>query len=250
MMKRIVLFVALLACHHGNSLFAGDFTENLIARWTFNKPADASLIDDIKKIPIEVRALPGSSTAPQINKDGTITLGSEQFLVATGLNSDTFPELRKGVTIWVRLRVDKEDTKHPTFLYGLMAKPRGDWADGVLLLNLRGKEQPNPGMQFFGRYEGGKELAQGDKLFPDHLGEFFNSALTFDGSKEGITLNINDQEVTNKKPGASALVPFTNLSLGRVNTGPGGATITIDEIRVYSAPVSADWVKEIKPITQ
>ena len=247
-MKRILLFLAILACHPATTILAEDFTENLIARWTFNKPGDEGLIDDIKKMPIEMHALPGASSELQHNGDGTITVGPEQYLVAPDLNSDTFPELRKGVTIWVRMRIDKADSQHTSFLYGLFTKPRGDWGDAALTINLRPQGMEGPGMQLFGRFDGDKEIGQGDKLFPDHLGEFFTSTLTFDGAKQGVTLKVNEQELTNKKGGAIELVPFTNLSLGRVNLGGGGVTVTFDEVRVYSLPVGSEWVDEIKPV--
>ena len=247
-MKRILLFLAVLACPFASRLIAEDFTENLIARWTFNKPGEEALIDDIKKMPLEMHVVPGASKALQNNGDGTITLGPEQCLVAPDLNSDKFPELRKGVTIWVRMRIDKEESPNTSFLYGLFDKPRGDWPAAVLTVNLRAQGMEGPGMQLFGRCETAGEIGQGDRLFPDHLGEFFTSALTFDGDKLGVTLKVNEREVTNKKAGATELVPFTNLSFGRVSLGGGGVTATFDEIRVYSLPVATEWVDEIKPV--
>ncbi len=247
-MKRILLLLAVMASPLAPRLLAEDFTENLIARWTFNKPGDAALVDDIKKMPLEMHVVSGASTELKTNGDGTITLGPEQCLVAPDLNSDAFPELRKGVTIWVRMRIDKAESPHTSFLYGFFAKPRGDWGDAALTINLRPEGMPGPGMQLFGRFEDGKEIGQGDRLFPDHLGEFFTSALTFDSAKKGITLKVNEQEITNKRDGATELVPFTNLSLGRVNLGGGGVTVTFDEVRVYSLPVGSEWVDEIKPV--
>ena len=247
-MKRLILLLAVMASQPAPSLFAEDFSENLLARWTFNKPGDDALIDDIKKFPLELAALPGADIELKRNEDGTITLGPEQFLVAPDINSDQYPELRTGVTIWVRMRIDKADTQHTSLLYGLFAKPRGDWADAALAINLRPEGMPGPGMQLFGRFNDEKEIGQGADLFPDHLGEFFTSALSFDSAKQGITLKVNERQLTNKRDGAVELAPFTNLSLGRASLGGGEVTVTLDEVRIYSVPVGQEWVDEIEPV--
>jgi len=247
-MKRLILLLAILASQSAPSLFAEDFTENLLARWTFNKPGDDALIDDIKQIPLELRTLPGADTGLKSNDDGTITLGPEQFLFAPDINSDQHPELRTGVTIWVRMRIDEANSQHTSFLYGLFAKPRGDWGDAALAINLRPEGMPGPGMQLFGRFSDEKEIGQGADLFPDHLGTFFTSALSFDSVKQGITLKVNERQVTNKRDGATELVPFTNLSLGRVSLGGGEVTVTLDEVRIYSVPVGQEWIDEIEPV--
>lgn len=246
---RTLLFTLLasLVIFAAHTLPAEDFTEGLIARWTFNRPGSDALVDDIHQIAFEERALPGSPTAVTVNGDGTITLAAEQFLVADGLNSDKYPELKEGVTIWARLRIDSAAPNHTSFVYGLLQKPRGDWKDATLTLVHRAQGMAVPGLSFFGQVNGMEFGPKGESL-EDHSGSFITTALSFDGAEQKIALSVDQATTFNKKQGATALMDFSNFSVGRI-TAAGEISVTIDEIRIYSSAVSPDWLSEIKPVS-
>ena len=226
---------------------AGDFSQGLIARWTFNnKPGEPLLVDDIAKLPLEPNALPGADPTITVNPDGTITVGPQQFLVAPGINSVEYPQLASGVTIWMRLRIDKVEAPHTSFLFGLFTKPRADWKNAALTLVHRPKEINPSGMAVYGHVGEGQDFA-GDKALADHVGNFITAAITFDGSNNTMSVAIDGDVAITKKLDARILTGFQYFSLGRVSA-EGQVTLTVDEIRIYSPSVPLDQLNNITPI--
>lgn len=235
----LLLFPSLLA--------ASDITEGLIARWTFNDRNSEALIDDINGIPLELR--PSDGNNPQIFKpDGTIVLQPEQTLVTSAINSSKYGRLQQGGTIWLRLRIDRVDADHTTFLAGFFTKEQADWKEIALAVLQRPPNfEAGAGLSFYGQVNGGKFGARMEPL-PDKVGQFISIALVYDGAGRTITLESEGARTSNRKnEEADRLIPFELFAIGRISR-QGAVVLTIDEVRIYAQPLPSDWLQEIQSV--
>lgn len=246
------------ACLLGASLSLGavalraDFTENLIARWTFNQPGPLGLVDDVKGLRLEPAKHPkGLTSAPAAPTDGVVKLALGDYLVATGLSDAESPALKNSVTLWARLRIDGGDADRTGFLFGLMQRATpGDWQDSSLVLVHRPQGMnENTGFGAFGRVEPALDFGFGNHTLPDTPGRFVNIALIFNGRAETVTLWVDGAQKTVRKPAARALRPSVALLLGQLKEA-GGADVTFDEFRVYQGAISPDWLGDITPVAK
>lgn len=249
-MKRLasLLFCAGALCLAGAPASRADFTENLLARWTFNRSGAPGLLDDMGSIALQAATSPGApATAPKFNPDGSVSLASSQALFADGLNSTRFPALGKGVTIWSRLRIDSEKAEHTSFLFGLLKDNRGaDWADAVLVF-LQALPSTGGGLGVFAHLSDRAEMSIGKNTVPEKPGVFVNVAIVFDGQKQELTAVVDGEIHSVKRAQANVLDAFGTLALGQAKR-TGGAAVTFDELRVYSVPLTPEWIAEISAV--
>lgn len=230
------------------SCLRADFTEGMIARWTFNQSGEEVLRDDVNGARLVGQVTPASrNTAVVENGDGTVTLQPKQFFVATDINSEKYPRLQQGVTVWMRLRMDAVDNDHTSFIGGLInGKWPLDWKDVTLIFSQRSGAVES-GMRFAAKLETGESFVQGAGLFEPKIGDFMTVVLTFDGNKQLIAIQIDGQTRKIEKKGATRLAPITGFALGHLNPS-GGVTLTVDEVRIYEGVVPSDWLAEITPV--
>jgi len=222
-----------------------DFTNTLAARWTFNDNSSesAALTDDIGQLILKK----GGSGADQtftLNPDGTVSLGSAVYLVCEAVNSGDakFAPLKDGVTIWARFKYVDKMTDPVAFTCGLSNLNRsGDWANTVLIVL-----DNQQGMGNRGICADKKEFGMGSGWLPAKEGDFSEVALVFNGkTKKGSIIVDGKEQVRNT--GGAQLADFTSLMIGRLKA-TNGQKIVIDELRVYSSALSAEWIGEIEKV--
>ena len=233
-----------------SSALRADFTENMIARWTFNQPGPRGLIDDVKGIRLDTAALPSAAGRPTPRPaDGLLKVELGHYLFALGLAAEHAPALRQSVTLWARLRIDGGDTDRTGFLFGLMQSPKpGDWADASLVLMHRPPGLDRAvGFSGFANVAPGSDFGFGDNSLPDTPGRFLNIAVVFDGRAESVTLHVDGTMKTVRKRAARELMPAAALMLGQLKAA-GGADLTFDEVRVYRGALAPEWLGDITPV--
>ncbi len=227
-----------------------DFTENLIARWTFNQPGAQALVDDVKSLKLDAGTLPSAAgrDAPR-PVDGVVKLELGHYLTAPGLSDKAAPMLKTGVTLWACLRLEGGDVDRTGFIMGLMqqAKP-GDWEDAALVLMHRppglGKAV---GFSAYGNVQPNGDFGFGENCLPDTVGKFQTVAVIFDGRAGSISLVVDGVVKTVRKAEADKLQPAAALMLGQLKAA-GGAAVTFDEVRVYRGAIAPDWLGDITPV--
>lgn len=227
-----------------------DFTENLVARWTFNQPGVRGLVDDVKGIRLDAGALPSADgREPPKPADGLLKVELGHYLFALGLADEHAPKLKSAVTLWARLRIDGGDADRTGFLFGLMQSPKpGDWADPSLVLMHRPPGLGHAvGFSGFANVAPDSDFGFGDNSLPDTAGRFLDIAVSFDGRAEAITLFVDGAVKTVRKRAARELKPAAALLLGQLKVA-GGADLTFDEVRVYQGALAPEWLGDITPV--
>lgn len=231
---------------------AGDFTESMVVRWTFNKRGDAGLEDDQRGYRFTSRALPGFDEAGD-PRDGVITLEQGQWLYCTAINSDAFANLAKrGLTLWVRLRLDGPGDSHTAFPFGLLNSiVPGDWNDATLVSlrknTVEGSETQS--LSFYGTVRADRTpFGAGDRTIEVKPGDFHEVAVVYDPRRETISLYVDGSSVEVRKTGMEPLGIFSCLALGQLKAA-GYVSMTVDEIRLFSIPLDGDWLGDVSPVT-
>ncbi len=221
-----------------------DFTNGLAARWTFNDSADetVALTDDIGQLVLK-KGGSGADQSLTLNPDGTVSLGAAVYLVCEAVNSGDakFAGLKDGVTIWARIKYVDKMTDPVAFTYGLSNLNRsGDWANTVLIV-LNNQQ----GMGNRGICTDKKEFGMGSGWLPAKQGDFSEVALVFNGKTKKSSIVVDGKEQV-RNTGAQ-LADFSSLMIGRLKA-TNGQKIVIDELRVYSNALSAEWIGEIEKV--
>ncbi|CAM3010026.1 LamG domain-containing protein [Rariglobus hedericola] len=226
------------------SLSAADPEQALVAKWTFKNGSLTSVPGNI--------ALSSSRPFTPKSQKGAITLSDRQYLIASALNSEKFPALTSGVTIWARIRMDALPTDYEINLLGLQDTPdTGDWSNMVFSLLYRpvGGDVTQAGFSFLSRTSNGTQLGVGSSRFqPAPVGEFIDVALVFDPAFNAASMWVDGVLVTSRHHDALALPRFGGLGIGQLKS-PGSlmGVTTYDEIRVYSRALSEKELKALKP---
>lgn len=242
-MKRIAIAVVTLVL--GISSAQADFTQGLLARWTFNDTsAEAkALTDDVGGLVLKRGGI-GRDQEFKLEADGSVLLGSGVFLAAAAVNSasEKFRGLADGGTVWCRIKYLDFPESTPTFNFGLenSLKP-ANWVELILTqfytpkgigVRAKGPEKLEAGM------------ASGH--LPFNKDGYSNMAVVFDGKTKKLRLFVDGKSAERNAP-MTKLDAFQCLMLGRLKES-SGQRVQIDEIRVYSTPLSAEWIDEIEPV--
>lgn len=235
-----------------------DYTEGLVARWSFNKGNASDLISDVGNYTLTPSGV-GANQTLTYNNDGTISLGSGMGLFATGINSTDLPALQNGVTIWVSYTYTDFSGTSGRGLFGLVnaTAPITGASSDEFTSNLTAVFQrvntANRTGRFYGRLEGGTQITPGGSEFlqiPESGA--IASAIVFDGGvnyfnyingAKGGERSLTDTQTT--------LNVFQSFGIGRlVQSGGSEGTITIDEIRIYEGALSVEQLNQISPIPE
>lgn len=221
-------------------LNASALDRHLVARWSFDRgslQADSGGFT-LRKVNVgrEVSLMPGRDA---------VALDSGLLLSCDEINSEVFPGLRKAATLWARLRLDGDVTADG-FLFGLSNVERGgDWADMALAVLARPEPLNSTGL--YSRLEGGTTVTSGSRTVVIESGRFVTLALVFDGVNRTATYYVDGKPVGSRFREEARLDPFRSFSVGRLKVA-GGVSVTVDELRVYSVALPAEWVAEIEPV--
>ncbi|MFA6961670.1 MAG: LamG-like jellyroll fold domain-containing protein [Opitutaceae bacterium] len=241
-----------LACLvFGTASLRADFTEGLLARWTFNKPGKPLLLDDTHGIPFLAAGRSGFDRVVQANPDGSVTLAPGQFLTASELGAEKNPALQKSVTLWARLRIEPGPQQHTAFLMGLQRDPKpGDWENAAFVLVYRPQVMgAGAGLFFYGNIDPGKPMGAGaNHTVVEKPGQYVSAAIIFDGVRQTMSLVVDGEVQTVKKEGARLLIPAGAFTIGHLQA-TGDTTVTFDEVRIYGTALSPDWIAEIEPVS-
>lgn len=242
-MKQLGLIVAALAL--GISSAQADFTQGLLARWTFNDTSSEAkaLTDDVGGLVLKRGGI-GRDQEFKLEAGGSVLLGAGVFLAADAVNSASakFGVLADGCTVWCRIQYLDFPESTPTFSFGLenSLKP-ANWAELILTpfympkgigVRAKGPEKLETGM------------ASGHLAF--NKDGYLNMAVVFDGKAKKLRLFVDGKSAERHSP-MTKLDAFQSLMLGRLKES-SGQRVRIDEIRVYGAPLSAEWIDEIEPV--
>ncbi len=224
-----------------------DFTNELIARWTFNTTDEKCLTDDIANLTFD-EAGTGANQTTTKNEDGSVTLGSGRMLLCSALNSTEKAELKSGLTLWARIRLDEAPAE--VMLMGLLdAENPADWAEQTLvMMNKQATKDNAGGLAMYGHLASQKGIGNASEFKAVTVGQYADVALIFDGKEHKVQLYVNGILVERKfAKTESELFAFKGLALGRLKKH-AGVKMTIDELRVYRVPLPAEWLKEIEPV--
>lgn len=239
---RHILFsgALLLACA---SLQAQGLDQNLVARWTFK---DGSLTSDNGEYTFSEG---GRGTAEAAN--GSITLRDNKYLIVPDFTSEKFPDLKRNVTLWARLKFEELPAENEANVMSLQAGQKsGDWADMILSLLYRaaGPQIPNAGFAFLGRAANDWEMGVGaSRMLPATAGEFMNVAIVFDGAAGTASMWVNGVYATSAKAEVAELKDFGAFGIGQLKAPGTPIAITFDEVRIYSVALDPQWLEEITP---
>jgi len=243
-MKQLGLIVAALAL--GISSAQADFTQGLLARWTFNDASSEAkaLTGDVGGLVLKRGGI-GRDQEFKLEADGSVLLGAGVFLAADAVNSasEKFGVLADGCTVWCRIQYLDFPESTPTFSFGLenSLKP-ANWSELILTpfytpkgigVRAKGPEKLETGM------------ASGHLAF--NKDGYSNMAVVFDGKVKKLRLFVDGKSAERNSP-MTKLDAFQSLMLGRLKES-SGQRVRIDEIRVYGAPLSAEWIDEIEPVS-
>jgi hypothetical protein len=221
-----------------------DFTAGMIARWTFNAPGEAALLDDSGKLKFET-GLVAAAPKPEAT-GGVLSIPPEVFLHVGGLSEAAFPQLKQTATVFVRLKLTP-NAQNTTFLFGLTAgaKP-ADWSQLRLAAITRASSTP-PSIGVHANLAEG-EIGMAAASLPVEADKFVNVAITFDADLDAAVVYVDGQKIERRKAaGGKPLAGFTHFVLGRLSAAAGTA-MTVDEVRIYDTVVPADWIGEITPV--
>lgn len=241
-MKYPVLFaVAFATASFLSTSQASALDRHLVARWSFDR---GSLRAETGGFHLEKRNV-GSEVALDPASD-SVTLGSGVLLSCGEINSEAFPGLRKAATLWARLKLEG-DVRADGFLFGFSGVDGGgDWDDMALALLMR--PEPVNSLRLFSKLEGGATVSSGSRAVEIESGRFVTIALVFDGENRVATCYVDGKPVVSRFREKARIRPFGNFSIGRLKLA-GGVGVTVDELRVYSVALPAEWVAEIEPST-
>ncbi len=225
-----------------------DFTNEMVARWTFNEDGDKLLVDDVSGVVMEERGV-GVGQTTHANADGTVTLGPGRLLFAPVFNSNERPELQQSVTLWARIRIDAPPRLF-VVPFGLLNAPQAaDWPELTLVAGLRESTDNDPGgFIVYGRDASGDSAGNGSDFPPLKPNVFHNIAVVYDAKQHTITLYVDGKAVSRKnRKWEDGLQPFEGLGIGRLKHAHG-VEMVVDELRVYRVALPAEWLGEIEPV--
>lgn len=223
------------------STYAQGLDQSLVAKWTFK---DGSLKSDFGDFVFDEL---GNG---EVEAGATsVTLRGHKYLITPEVSSDKFPDLKKSVTIWARLKFDELPAENEANVFGFQAGQKaGDWADMVLSLVYRAPspEISDPGFAFLAHTPDPKELGVGrSRMQPATAGEFMNVALVFDGVTGMASMWVNGVFASSQPSSVPELVDFGSFGIGQLKAPGTPITITFDEVRVYSVALEPQWLEEI-----
>lgn len=242
-MNKIGMIAAALAL--GISSAQADFTQGLLARWSFNDNSNEAkaLTDDVGGLTMKRSAI-GSDSKFKVNADGSVTLGGGVILFSDAVNSasEKFGVLADGGTIWCRIKYLNAPAGGPFFSFELVnAVAPGDWAQLVLTPFFASE-----GLGSRAKGPGKLETGMASGHLPVKVGEYANVAIVFNGKTKKVTLFVDGKTADRHSP-MTKLDAFQSLMIGRLKAS-SAQQMQIDEIRVYNTPLSAEWIDEIEPL--
>ena len=247
MKSPLLLAVAATLLALSGPTLASSRATNLLVGWTFDQ---GSLTADLGTLAGKVTLKEeGSGENPLTSFDrskGTVTLSASRRLVATSINSEAFPSLLTGVTIWARVTINSRTYTDNANLFGFVQHPilpTGAFGPpNYALVANAANQQPPFLMSVNGRITDGRdnpnrEFNQTERAPVVPEGLPFTVAIRF-SNRGGVmtwSTRANGDTVSSERMSANwQLVPFSAFVLGRANTG-GGLHLTFDEVRVYNA---------------
>lgn len=237
----LLITIVLATASFVSTLQASALDRHLVARWSFDR---GSLRADTGDFSLETRNV-GREVSLSPSSDA-VTLDSGVLLSCAEINSEAFPGLRKAVTLWARLKLEGDVTVDG-FLFGFSGvEGGGDWNDMALALLMR--PEPANSLRLFSKLDGGETVSSGSRSVEVESGRFVTIALVFDGANRTATCYVDGKPVVSRFREKAQLKPFNNFSIGRLKLA-GGVAVTVDELRVYSVALPAEWVAEIEPST-
>ncbi|MFA6959196.1 MAG: PEP-CTERM sorting domain-containing protein [Opitutaceae bacterium] len=243
-MKKNTIPGLLLAvtCLLGAANARADYTDNLLAGWTFNNgtlTSDLGTLSGGSAVTFSQTGTGGNQTTT-FNSVGTVSLGTGRMLYTTAINSTDYPSLLSGVTIWVRVQFDA--TLAQTGIFGLLNTASAlTGAAGVNNYSaaLTVNDPTNRVGAFQGRTASSTPLgaSSGNPVIP--ASGFSDIAIRVSDSDPalGSLVSVTINGVTKSlgwSGGSDDLQSFAALALGRIKTDAGTA-LTFDEVRLYSA---------------
>lgn len=234
----------------------------LVAQWTFNDGDSGDLDAQVGGFSFAeaVSTLPDRTTT--YNADGTLTLGTGQMLVASGINSTDMSSLQTNNTIWLRMKVEANGsapTASSSFLAGLLnATAPADWAQFTLAArhgssnNVNGYAYSTVGANEF--YSPHQTLPSG----------FFSLALVFDDGVDSsgtasptqstVRVYLDGNQVATTRS-VTSLQAFQSLAIGRLKSAlpsgdpaPSQPILSFDEVRVYDTALSTSELDQITAV--
>lgn len=226
------------------SLWADGLDQYLVARWTFNDGTLKADHGDAVLKPINV----GSNQGCEIIK-GQAHLKPGTLLATASINSSDKPELKKTVTIWVRLKFEGP-LNNDAFFLGLRDEVGpGDWGNIVFTaLSANGGGKTQNRTTFSTRLHNQEKSSRGSSLPEITPGEFHSISLIFDGNKKTSTLLVDSNKLEHSHRDATSLDDFAGFGIGRLKTSVAVPPMIIEEIRIYSIALSPEWIAEIDPV--
>lgn len=245
--------------------------QTLLAGWTFNNQSSqaASLTADLGTLAgtaTFATGAGGSGATYTMNGDGTVTLGSGEFLTATSINSTSFSSLTSNVTIWASFTVlgSPSTNNNGAFIGLLNAAPAmagttfygtslGSFGYEILNSN---SSSTAPTVRSVGVLSSGTVIAPGSTYNTVSVGTQTSGAIVFNATGgTGFTYfdyvngTVNSRSSTSATP---ALNSFTSLSVGRLNAGTLNYTtgLVLNEIRVYEGSLTVAQLNAIAPVPE
>jgi hypothetical protein len=241
---RAATSLAALLCLTAAGLHANGLDQHLVARWTFN---DGTLKADHGGHVLE-RTDFGSTPGLEIS-GGQARLKPGTLLVSPGINSTDKPELKKALTIWVRVKFETP-LKNDAFLFGLRNQTApGEWKTIVFTaLGANGDGTTQNRATFISRLHNQEASSRSSSLPEIPAGEFHTLALVFDGAKKTSGLIIDDTRLEHTHRDATSLDAFDNFAIGRLKASSAPPPMVIEEIRIYAIALTLEWIAEIDPL--
>ena len=225
-----------------------DYTNGLLARWSFYT---GSLNDSVNGFVLKTNGAGTGQTLVFNTNNGSVVLGPGMELIATNLNSATYPALKNGVTVWVNMEVTNTPDNF-SYLLGLVNASNTTAASGDMTLGLLENVVVGAGywgVSFKNTIVGSQS---GTSLHP--LNQFAAVAMVFtNASTQSATFYLNGTAMgTASYPGNTfPLQDFKGFALGRLlnATGNSGGNTMFQEARVYNAALTPAQVASIVPVT-
>lgn len=241
---RLAALAAALFCSASAILQADGLDQYLVARWTFN---DGTLKADHGGYILEQVDFGSKPGLEIINGQAHLKPGT--LLASAKINSKDKPELKKTVTMWMRVKFE-EPLSNDAFLFGLRDQVApGAWKNIVFTaLSANGGGKTQNRATFFSRLHNQEKSSRSSSLPEISAGEFHTLALVFDGNKKTVALLVDDTKLEHSHRDATSLDDFDNFGVGRLAGPAAPPPMIIEEIRIYSIALTPEWIGEIDPV--
>ena len=225
-----------------------DYTNGLLARWSFYT---GGLTDSVNGFVLKTNGTGTGQTMVFNTNNGSVVLGPGMELIATNINSTTYPTLKNGATVWVYMEVTNTPD-NLSYLLGLVNANNATAASGDMTIGLMENVIVTTGywgVSFKNTIVGSQS---GTSLHP--LNQFAAVAIVFTNATTQTATNyLNGTAVGSATyPGNTfPLQDFKGFALGRLlnSFGNSGGNTIFQEARVYNAALTPAQVASIVPVT-